>query len=172
VNSPDDLPSLQRAARRKLVRGVFAAPAVLTVCNASATAISSSMRCINNQVTGVSTVKTQPVSNALDAWLRVQLWSTGSGASMVYYVSGADVHAYKRADKSSYIGSTQWQQFNITTNTGATTFVGGMPTGAIRASKYASVRFDANGNITGVGTGAVGTAAMPGTCWTSFHTAP
>jgi hypothetical protein len=172
VNSPDDLSSPQRAARRKLVRGVFAAPAVLTVCNASATAVSSSLRCINNQVNGVSTVKTVGVTTSLDAWLRVQLWSTGSGPSTLYYVSGADVHAYKRVSNTAYIGSTQWQQFNISTNTGAGTFLAGMPTGATRASQYASVRFDANGNITGVGTGAVGTAAMPGTCWTSFHTAP
>lgn len=172
MTTPDQTPSLEQSARRRLVRGVFAVPAVLTVCNASATAISSSMRCVNNQVTNPNTIKTVGVSNSLDAWLRVQLWAKSVYGGTDYYVSGADIHAFKRADKTAFIGSTQWQKFNITTNALEGGLLSGMPTGCSRASKYAAVRFDAYGNITGCGTGNTGTAAMPGTCWTSFHTAP
>ncbi len=167
MNSPDDLPSLQRAARRKLVRGVFAAPAIMTVCSGSALATTSSMRCLSNQVTG--NPMTLPVSNALDNYCRVRLWETGTSPSVAYWIKGADLQVYKRTNNTVYISSTDWQQFNITTNqTGATQ--GAAPVSCIQSSKYAVVRFNAAGNVVGVGATPTGSSAVAGTCWASFLT--
>ncbi|MCY7315564.1 MAG: hypothetical protein LH480_08065 [Rubrivivax sp.] len=162
-------PPTPQAARRKLVRGIFAAPAIMTVCSGSAFAASSSLRCLSNQV--VNNPTTMPVTTALDSWLRVQLWSTGDGSKKspyLYYVSGADLQTWKRPSTSVYLGSSQWQLFNINTNSSGVQV--GAPSGAVRCSQYAAIRFDANGNVVGVGTGAAGSTALPGTCWTSFAT--
>ncbi len=170
MQSPVESPSSRQAARRKLVRGVFAAPAIMTVCSGSAFAASSSLRCLSNQVTNHPT--TMPVTNALDSWLRVQLWSTGDGSDNApyrYYVSGADLQTWKRPSTSVYLSSSQWQRFHISTNTAGKLV--GAPSGCDRCQKYAAIRFDANGNVVGVGTGTAGSTALPGTCWTSFATA-
>ena len=160
------LPVPRSNARRRLVRGAFAAPAVMTVCSGSALAASSSLRCVAHQAgTGTSV----PVSDATDAWVRVRLWTQGASAN--YFISGADVVALKRASATAYIGPTAWQPFDIKTNTAGV--IGGDGNGKQQSvpAKYAAIRVDASGNIVGVGaTG--GGAAIAGTCWTSFMIAP
>jgi hypothetical protein len=174
LSSPEKHPSARQAARRKLLRGAFAAPAVLTLHSAGATtAASSSLRCLTNQVNGTSSIKTVPVSNALDNWLRVPLYTTGAGTTASpyrYYIKGSDVTPFQRPGRSCFITATQSWEFNISTNTQVgTSALTGLPSGLSSSGcgKFASVRFDASGNVTGCGTGLAGTAAMPGTCWAS-----
>jgi hypothetical protein len=174
VTSPDLKPVAPRAAqaapeaqaaRRKLVRGAFAAPALLTVYSGNALATSSAKRCLVNQANHPTMV---PVSNALDNFLRVQLQQTGASPSFSYWVRGSDLQIYKKASNSVYLTGSQWQAFNINTNTtGAVQ--GSAPTSPSASSKYAAIRFDAHGNVVGVGGGGgAGQTALAGTCWHSF----
>ncbi len=160
MHSPIETPSQKQAARRRLVRGVFAAPAIMTVCSGSAFAAGSSLRCLQSQCANPSV---QPVANALDGWLRVQLWQTGT-TTPSYFVCGADLQIYKRTSNTVYLGTTQWQPFNIATNVSGANCAA--PSGAVRCAKYATVRFDAAGNVVGVGSGTG--SAVAGTCWSSF----
>jgi hypothetical protein len=173
LSSPEKHPSARQAARRKLLRGAFAAPAVLTLHSAGATtAASSSLRCLTNQVNGINSTKTVPVSNTLDTWLRVPLFTTGDGSTLTpfkYYIKGSDVTPFQRPGRSCFITALQSWEFDITTNTQVGSVLEGLPTGLSTGNcgKFAAVRFDAFGNVTGCGTGPTGTAAMPGTCWAS-----
>ena len=152
-------------ARRRLIRGAFAAPAIMTVCSGSALANSSSLRCVANQVNAPAA---PGVTSATDSWVRVQLWTQGTSTN--YFVSGADVVALKPASTTAYISATAWQSFDIGNNTAGA--IGGTSSGKQRSNpaKWAAIRVEASGNIVGVGAGS-GTA-IAGTCWTSFRLAP
>lgn len=158
-------PPPRENARRKLVRGVFAAPAIMTVCSGSAFAAASGLRCIANQA---NSPLTEPVTGATDTWLRVQLYSQGGK----YYVRGSDIGAFKRSANSVYLSSNQWQAFDISTNTAGaiTTNPPGNPQPS-NPPKYVAVRVDASGNIVGVGATGSG-SAVAGTCWNSFAMMP
>ena len=159
-----DVPAAGPNARRRLIRGAFAAPAIMTVCTGSALANSSSLRCVANQVNAPAA---PGVSSATDSWVRVQLWTQGGSTN--YFVRGADVVALKPASTTAYIGATAWQAFNIVNNTaGAAATSSGKQLS--NPAKWAAIRVDASGNIVGVGAGS-GTA-IAGTCWTSFRLAP
>ena len=164
MQSPVDSPTPQQAARRKLVRGAFAAPAIMTVCTGSAFAAASNLQCISNQVNNNPT--TVPVAGALDTWLRVRLRQKGS-STISYYVSGADLQIFKMTNNTVYLSSSQWQLFNLGTNTTSGGAIAD-PSGTSLSNSYAAVRFSAAGNVVGVGTGAAGSSALPGTCWNSI----
>ena len=172
MSSPDKNPTSRQAARRKLLGGAFSAPAVLTLYSGNALAAGSSLRCITNQVNGANTTKTVAVSTSLDTWLRVPLYTTGAGTladPYKYYIKGSDVTPFQRPGRTCFITSTQSQQFNPATNTQVNACLAGLPAGLTSSNcgKYVAVRFDSSGNVTGCGTGATGTSAMPGTCWAS-----
>lgn len=173
MSSPQKHQTARHAARRKLLRGAFAAPAVLTLHSAGATtAASSSLRCLTNQVNGANSTKTVPVSSALDNWLRVPLFTTGAGTTASphrYYIKGSDVAPFQRPGRTSFITASQSWEFNIVSNAQVAAVIDGLPAGLSTSNcgKFASVRFDASGNVKGCGTGPLGTAAMPGTCWAS-----
>lgn len=171
MSSPDQKPALKHAARRKLLRGAFAAPAVMTLYSGNALATSSSLRCLTNQVNGLNTTKTVAVSTSLDTWLRVGLYTTGTSPNFRYYVRGTDVVAFQRPGRTSFLSAGEFWEFNPATLSNS--LIGSKlltaPSGlsSTNCSQYVCVRFDAYGNITGCGTGPAGTAAMPGTCWAS-----
>lgn len=169
MNTPQQKPTSRQAARRKLLRGAFSAPAVMTLYSGNALAAGSSLRCLTNQVNGANTTKTVAVSSSLDTWLRVPLYTTGSSPNFTYYIKGSDVTAFQRPGKACFISSTQSQQFNPATNAQVGSCLAGLPAGLSSGNcgQYVAVRFDASGNITGCGTGGTGTSAMPGTCWAS-----
>lgn len=163
MTSPETKPTTTQAARRKLVRGAFAAPALLTVYSGSALATGSAKRCLVNQTNSPTML---PVSNSLDNFLRVQLQQTGS-TTISYWVRGSDLQIYKKASNSVYITSAEWQPFNISTNT-AGAKQASAPASPSASTKYAAIRFDAYGNVVGVGIGGTGQSALSGTCWHSF----
>jgi hypothetical protein len=153
-------------ARRRLIRGAFAAPAIMTVYSGSALANSSSLRCVANKA---NAAEMPGVTSGTDTWVRVQLWTQGS-SNAAYYISGADVVALKPASTTAYIGATAWQAFDKGTNTAGA--IGGTSSGKQKSSpaQWAAIRVDASGNIVGVGVGSG--SAIAGTCWTSFRLAP
>lgn len=157
-------------ARRRLIRGAFAAPAIMTVCSGSALAGSSSLRCVAHQANTPVTVLSLPDSSTV-GWMRVQLYTQGSGST--YYVKGSAIVALKAPGTSTaYMGLSDWQPFNINNST-AGTVNSASPSNPQLSSpaKYAAIRVDAGGNIVGVGATGGGTA-IAGTCWTSFTLAP
>lgn len=165
------------SARRRLIRGAFAAPAVLTLHSGSAVAAQSvlcSAKQNNNPVTPVPGVSTSPS----DGYVRYQLWALVDGTVVVddkYYIQGSDFGSMQVA-----VGfrptTTEWQEFDIANNTAATTYLGTQPSSGTaqftRVQQYAILRIDASGAIVGVGDGTSGSATGH-SCWCSLNpTAP
>ena len=163
-----------RQVRRKLLRGSFAAPAVLTVYSggAAATSVGSCLvKANNNPITGDSIT----VTGADDQLLRYQLWMvTGPGSSGVksYWIKGADLSPFVRNSQQPFLSSSQYQQFDIAnnvlvSNTITTTQPGSTNSTFTPSMKYVVLRIDKTGAV--VGAGATGTGAPVGdSCWNSF----
>lgn len=163
-------------ARRRLLRGVFSAPAIMTVCSGSAFAASSNAMCVANAQSGVN--RTIPgVSDKLDGYLRVRLWGwqKSGGTPAKFYVFGTEVAAFKKTTNSSFLSGSQYQEFVISGNKTTGSVLASRP-GApdntagwswTATNKYAVLRIDGSGNIVGVGTASTG-SAIAGTCWNSF----
>ena len=170
MQSPQDSPSQPQASRRRLVRGVFAAPALLTVCSGSAMASQSSRQCLARHVADNTNI-TPKVSNSLDTWTRVRLHKATDGK---YYVSGTELKAVFANSNSWWPNPGTWLGINATTGA----LVSGTystpqtatPSGATliySPVKYVVVRFDNAGKVTGVGTAGTG-ANVGASCWNSF----
>ena len=172
MQSPVETPTQKQAARRKLVRGVFAAPALMTVCSGSAWATGSSLRCLARHVT--DNTSATPKVGDLDAWTRVQLHKATDG---YYYVSGTQVASVYTTSNSVYPAAGFWLKVDVTTGavpaTGAysvATPSSVTPSGATLSyttPKYVIVRFDGAGNVKGIGTAGTG-ANVGDSCWNSF----
>jgi len=166
VQSPQERPNQQQAARRKLVRGVFAAPALMTVCSGSALASQSSIRCLARHVSDNTNV--MPKVGSLDNWTRVQLHKAADGK---FYVSGTHVASVFTTSNSVYPAVGTWLQIN-----GAAGATVGLPTTVMPpgstlsypSPKYVVVRFDTAGNVTGVGLNGGTGSNVGASCWNSF----
>ena len=168
MNSPVESPKSQLAARRKLVRGVFAAPAILTVCSGNAFANTSNLRCLARNVK--DNTNATPKVGGLDTWTRVQLHQSGSGAGATYHVSGSHVKSVFAQSNSVYPAVGSWLQINATTGAPIgvpTTTTPSNPILNYSSPKYVVVRFDGTGSVTGVGTAGSG-ANVGASCWNSF----
>ena len=161
-----------RQARRKLLRGTFAAPAVLTVYSggAAATSVGSCLvKANNNPITGNSIA----VTVADDQLLRCQLWGLfkdGNRIAVSYWIRGVDLSAFVRAQQTPFLLSTQFQQFDVTNNvlSGSPTTTPDQPGYRFLAvSKYVVLRIDKNGAVVGAGAGTNG-APVGDSCWNSF----
>jgi len=174
MNETRNESSVRVSARRRLIRGAFAAPAVLQLYSGGALASASNARCVANQVAypQFPTATTVP-----DVWVRVRLWTVGSGANLSAWVRGSDVTALVNGlSLYSYLPSAQWQCFVAGTACGYA--VGDLlsipPTksGSTLAQNgsYVAVRVDSSGKIIGVvGLGGSGGSAVRlATCWASF----
>lgn len=167
MNSPVESPKPHLAARRKLVRGVFAAPAIMTVCSGNAFANASSLRCLARNV-NVNTNAT-PKVGGLDTWTRVQLHQSGSS----YYVSGTHVSSVFANSNSVYPAVGSWLKIDGTTGAAIGSVTTNTPSNPMlnySNPKYVVVRFDATGNVTGIGTAGAG-ANVGASCWNSFKDA-
>lgn len=172
MQSPVETPTTKQAARRKLVRGVFAAPALMTVCSGSAWATGSSLRCLNRHVTDGTNAT--PKVGVMDSWARVQLHKAADGN---YYVSGTQVATVYNTSSTVYPATGQWMKVDVATGvvpatgswstaTPGTTAPSGANLG-YTSPKYVIVRFDAAGNVKGIGTAGSG-ANVGASCWNSF----
>ena len=167
MTSPDKAPTPAQAARRQLVRGAFAAPALLTVYSGSALANASAKRCLVNQT---NIPRMEPVSTAADNFVRIQLHQTGTSTNPTYWVSGATINNLKRNSTTVFIESTKWQKFDIGTNKllDSPVTLSTAPTLSSNPQRWAAVRFNASGSVRGVGiASATGESALANTCWNS-----
>ena len=170
------------SARRRLIRGAFAAPAALTLYSGSVAA--GSLSCV------AAVVNHQPVDDAdgsSTTYLRVPLRVLFEGTSdkILAKFVGAEDLAMLTADLAvtSYLSPGHWQCVfaasasfeageTYTTDEIASSS-GGMTPKMDGSSDYLAVRVSADGNILGVqgfydDEGAVKTSAMAASCWCSF----
>lgn len=174
MNENREQSSVKVSARRRLVRGAFAAPAVLQLYSGGALANASSVRCVANQV---KYPEFPTATAAPDVWVRVRLWTVGTDANLSAWVKGSDVVALVNGlSLYSYLPSTQWQCFAAGNGSGYTVgqLLSTAPTKSgsycAQNGSYVAVRVDSNGKIIGVvGLGGSGGSAVRlATCWASF----
>ncbi len=177
-------PEAQRSARRRLVRGAFAAPAVLALYSGSAAAMASNLRCVNNQVGAGRKVFPAPVSTQ-DRFVRVRLWSLRRNDQVRWFLSGNDLQALTM--NRSTVGNTflrpgEWWRFDPATQLLVDSKLTAEPRWSsqhqgtlARDGQWVAVRIDASSQ----GAGIVGVvdksnytgSAVSGLCWASFVTA-
>ena len=159
-------------ARRRLVRGAFAAPAALTLYSGSVAA--ASVSCIAKQLTNPIT------TNGDTTLVRVPLYRlvSGSSGNSATFVRQADILSLMPPG-GSYLMANQAQCVGIT-GTGAGFSVGtiytspALPNGTMPAitspTQYVAVRVSATGKIEGVISvpSAGANTALHTSCWTSF----
>jgi hypothetical protein len=177
------------SARRKLIRGVFATPALLAVQSGGANSASSINACLRQQNLHP---RTEPVAASADTYFRYQLlafvrvanpsstWPLGSiRTADGYWISGAELTPFVRAGQIPFLGPGSWQKFDPTPGVNA------LVAGSVRAStpttsagtpsnwslqkvaSFVALRVNTSGAI--VGAGASGTGSAVGTsCWSSF----
>lgn len=161
-------PSPQASARRRLLRGAFSAPAVLTLYSGSAMATKSNERCLINQTT--HTAVTPAPSTDADKWFRVQLRKE-SGED-VYWVFSNDLPL----NRSILVGANQAQEFGVdSSKTSFNKLIGTSPTTSLpnaslhdTPKRYAALRVDHTGMVVGIGTSGSGGSAIGQSCWNSF----
>lgn len=153
-------PQPEGNARRKLVRGVFAVPAVLTLSSGSAFAAASSLSCI--QANPVPSLFSGSVAPTSDTIYRIRVYQA---TDTKYYVKGSDVPAplLLKAVSGFMTASQAWQFLLTNATTGLPVSV---PSGLVPKDYWAALRFDASGNLVGVGAGTG--YALTGSCWNSF----
>lgn len=171
------------SARRRLIRGAFAAPAALTLYSGSVAA--GSLSCV------AAVVNHHPVDNAdgssttyLRVPLRILFESDTSDKILAKFVSAQDIAMLAEGlSVASYLSPDEWQcVFSAagSFSSGETYSTAEIATNAngqsphmTGSSEYVAVRVSADGNILGVqgfydDDGAVKTSAMAVSCWTSF----
>ena len=170
-NNPQDQPSrvagdALTSARRRLIRGAFAAPAALTLCSGAAIATTSNSRCISNQA---ATPALPTNIGPADTWLRVPVYAITT-APTEYWVRGSDIVALRgtKVSITSYISTTEFQatfspfakQVGAPANLSASAAPG----------LLAFVRVDTLGNIVGLAgfNTSPNQTAIAQTCWASF----
>lgn len=157
------------SARRRLVRGAFGVPAVLTVASGSVAA-ASNMNCIAKSGT-FPPVYQGANPPTTDTFIRIRVYN--DPASNLRYVRGQDVAAPYRVNVDpGFMTASQVWRFNVNQNQTV-----GSPSNTPAAStlvavnRWAALRFDTNGVLVGVGDGGSGGPAgyaVTGSCWTSF----
>jgi hypothetical protein len=161
-HSPDT--SLPKSARRRLLRGAFAAPTVLTLYSGGAMAAKSqALRCVVNQNKNpINGASTPAVAASNLTYVRVQLYAVGG----VNYVRGQDLPPARSASLPT---NSQAQIFNTGTNllTGSPV---GTPGSLVAQPLWAVLRVDSLGNVVNVGATGTGGSAIFRSCWTSFIT--
>lgn len=159
------------SARRRLIRGSFAVPAVLTLYSGGALA-SKSSKCLAKATTSPSTkdVVNVPGSSFPDTWSRVQLLFSGS--TFIFTKASLGSLTLSSAFLSS---SFVWQKFGVDpadsikynklygnphTNS---------PSGYSPSTRWAALRFNNLGEVVGIGLSGSG-SCVGSSCWTSLKT--
>jgi hypothetical protein len=168
------------SARRRLIRGVFATPAVLALHSGSALAVTSSLRCLSNQdASGIY----PGWSTGPDMYVRVQLYAQPPAvetAEPAWYLSGSSIEAARGTKMNkvlnySSLKAGEWQPVALDAS-GKVSYAGDKllspPPNVALGPRYVAVRFDLATMdevwIRGVVDGGVDGTAVSGSCWTSF----
>lgn len=174
MNDKSQDPSATVSARRRLIRGAFAAPAALTLYSGGAFA-APSFTCVARQNQPGNAINAP--ANPNNTFVRVRnfrLINGMSAANAAFFVSGADV-ASLLPPGGSYLTSTQWQCVAIT-GTGLGFKVGDVyfnPHSAsgnspVATTTFIGVRIDGGGKVVGVQNVFTGNTALTMSCWTSI----
>jgi hypothetical protein len=175
------------SARRRLLRGTFAVPAVAALHSGSALAASSNLHCIQQRAAS-------PVypgfTNAPDVYVRVQLhqlWREvpGTGTPLGWYLSGNSVEAIRLGERrvtNSLLRAGLWQKVelhgrNARLSATPLSVPPGPPTRLVPGPCWVALRvvpvrdrgwrIEIVGLVDGNTTG----TAIAGSCWTSFAVA-
>jgi hypothetical protein len=152
------------SARRRLIRGAFAAPTALTLYSGNVFAASSSLRALGNQIDNAEFP--DPVTEAqldpTDTWIRVKVWEwtdPNDSAKKVLLVQGNEVIGLPYGCGSSFVMGGQWAAV-------ATSEVfdtnGAIPV-ETNPLQWAALRYDREGYVVGVSTAdqdVMGTSAL------------
>jgi hypothetical protein len=119
-------------ARRRLLRGSFAAPAVLALHSGSAVAASSSMNRLNQELTRNSTTSPPYSMQPSDTFVRTRLSSLrpSAGSTEVrWYINGAEIDALRANKKivNGFLKPSEWWQFDPSTGTTVGAKLSGTP---------------------------------------------
>jgi hypothetical protein len=155
------------SARRRLLRGAFSTPVVLTLYSGSALASASSQRCMDNQI-GKPVTKLVAPDNT-DGWMRVQLYKKDGRNK--YFVVGNSLPANRSGSptlpSNGQAGRVYVDSVNDGANYNKMDAPISTPASISLTNKWASLRFDNTGKCVGIGaTG--GGSALAQSCWTSF----
>jgi hypothetical protein len=171
-------PQAQGSARRRLLKGSFAAPAAMTLCSGSALAASSTQCLKIGNAFNATPLFTSSDTSTTTFW-RVQVYDaqTDPGAQ---WIKGADVVALNGAGASPFLASTEYYKYKknnantglgVGTKTTATSAFGSLVPSS--PQQWVGVRVNSVGNIVGIQgmTSQINhatTGPMTASCWTSF----
>lgn len=164
------------SARRKLVKGAFALPAMVTLHSGGAAAASAGTGLKRRSESDA----TQPVTNSDDLWFRIELkgwvhrqhqdrWFSRNNAR-IYWIDGNDLPSINGV--SPWLKPGDYQEFDITSNTLVQSTGRQFPEQPqawtwARTGKWVSLRVDNEGAVTGAGATGEG-AAVADSVWASF----
>jgi hypothetical protein len=154
-----------QASRRKLVRGIFAVPAIVTLTSGSPAA-ATSYGCLRRQAEHDPVLPTDGVG-APTNFVRIPFYKrTGFNT---FFIKGSELHAIALVTggtvASTLTPSTGWQRV---ANGTAENIRNNDPVLDPTPSGHLVVRFDMHGNIVGIGKGTTG-SAIYGSCWLSAY---
>jgi hypothetical protein len=164
-------------ARRRLLRGTFAMPAVMTLVSGSALA-AGSLTCVARQ--NASPVSSTDVPDA-SVLVRVPVWEKRNNQRFARFVSSGDI-ASLMPPGGSYLADDTWQCIQNTLNGNpnppftqnliyTTNQVDTIRPNLVKAkvpNLYVAVRVDTAGKVVGVEPLSLANSAMYVSCWTSF----
>jgi hypothetical protein len=166
------------SARRRLIKGAFAAPAVLALHSGSALANTSSAECAINQI---DNPVSPSLTNATDNYVRVRLWTLrkNTGNTQIrYFVRGSDLSALGAYVVNEYLPTGSWRQFDPAAPATQFTSISSTPVWSssiqgilAQDGPYVAVRFEAdsmNAYVVGVVGPDTRGSAVTGSCWGSF----
>jgi hypothetical protein len=148
------------SARRKLLRGVFAAPAVLTLHSGGAIAATSSQCDVKTTQSAIEVVRTSD-----DTYLRYQLWAlvkqVGTLEVDSYYIQGDDLKTMVAVGFQP--AASQWQQFDMASKKPSGSILYSKPAKSgqydfVRVEQYVVLRVNNSGTVVGVGDAGTGLA--------------
>lgn len=170
-------PQTQGSARRRLLKGSFAAPAAMTLCSGSALAASSTQCLKIGTAYNATPLLTESDTSSTTFW-RVQVYSATADPG-AQWIKGADVVNLNGAGASPFLTSLQYYKYKknnantgqgVGTKTTATSEFGSLVSS--NPQKWVGVRVNSVGNIVGIqGMTTVNhatTGPMTASCWTSF----
>lgn len=161
-------PAHPTSARRRLIRGAFAAPAVLALHTGSAMATTSPMRCMIGAATPPPSTGSNDVYNG-SVWVRCQLWHQTSTGK--YFMYGSDLPQALCTTATRPIQGC-WHEYDMVNNCLSASFTPTTTapancTKSSSAPRWVAIRFDSYGKIVTVGHHTQG-SVVTASCWTSF----
>lgn len=174
------------SARRRLLRGSFAMPAVAALHSGSAWAAASNLQCVQQQAAS----PIYPLAaSAADLYLRVQLYQLWNGVPnaststmLGWYLSGSSVEAARFGDRkvtNALLGAGLWKR--VTLGNGLARLAAdtlyaapGTPDRLVLGPSWVALRVlpvrdrGWRVDIIGVVDGTTAGTAVSGSCWTSF----